>query len=436
MTPKKIFSIAHMESAANASHADTFYHLVKNSSQQFKDEIHDVYFGKNFVYEYEGKRKIYGNPMGVEATDAQVDALFRLQEECGIEISLTVNSIETPSEFFQDQKLLEQFAAFVKSYYDRGLRSCTIGSPHIMRCGILQANCPEMRWKNTVNHRVANAQQVLDYVFCGYDTVVLDRSLCRNFNELKAIRRAVDYYNRTYKPAKKVLLSLLAVEGCLYSCPFKKEHDAMGETISGMYFKSYKQLSSDLWCGNLTEDTWSSKLTCDNWRFNGLYGVLPRNGIDLIIADKDTYNEVTRWVDILKFSGRFIAYDFQPGEIGDRKACWKFTSRLIAKDFSTMDETVYADNITEAINDNLLPLSLWRFTFGEPEKEEYSYKAKLKMLREMPNFWRTDKGRRLVKILRNCRSQCWECHECEKTMGLPSFDSALQLRSQIVAPES
>lgn len=415
MVPNKIFSIAHYEGPDNALHDDTFYQLIKNSSLGFKDEIHDVYFGKNFRYKFHGLDKIYGNPMGVEATDAQVDNLFKIQNEFGIEISLTINSIETPQELFLDKKVTEEFITFLKSFYDRGLRSCTIGSPHIMRSRVLHENFPEMRWKNTVNHRVADSQQVLDYIFCGYDTILLDRSLNRNLNELKEIRKAVDYYNKKYKPSKKVLISLLILEGCLYSCPFKKEHDSMGEYISGQYFNT------------------TSKLTCDNWRFKDPYDKLPRNSIDLIVSDKESFNEMAKLTDIFKSSGRFKSFKFQPGDIRNKKACWFFNSRpknRFADIQVPVDEFIYSDNLTDAINDNIMPLHLWNFGWVDPNMVGLDYKHKIEILNAMPNFWKTVKGKELTEILKNCRSQCWKCHECEKTYKTPYFDSALQLRSR------
>ena len=35
---------------------------------------------------------------------------------------------------------------------------------------------------------------------------------------------------------------------------------------------------------------------------------------------------------------------------------------------------------------------------------------------------------KLEKLLKNCRNQCWDCHECERTFGFQDVDSALQLR--------
>ncbi len=83
--PKRL-SIAHFEGKSNELHHDSYYQLFRNATQGFRDEIHDIYFGKSFHYKCDGKKKVFGNAMGVEATDAQVDNLFRIQRELGIEI--------------------------------------------------------------------------------------------------------------------------------------------------------------------------------------------------------------------------------------------------------------------------------------------------------------------------------------------------------------
>jgi hypothetical protein len=411
----KFISIPHFENVKNIGHDDTYYQLIKNSSQEFKDEIHDIYFGKIFRYRHDGRDKRYCNPMGVEATDAQVDSLFKIQNEFGIEISLTLNSIETPHELFSDKAIFEEFSAFIKSFYERGLRSCTLASPHLIKSGLLHKRFPEMRWKNTVNHRVADAQQVMNYIFCGYDTILLDRSISRNLNELKKIRKAVDYYNQKYKPAKKIITSLLIREGCLYSCPFKKEHDSIGEHISSHYFNTL------------------SKITCDNWRFTEPFGKLPRNAIDLVAADQATYNEFAKYNDIFKYSGRFSVFPFQPGDTQHKKACWNFEHhKKFTFDYAPCapDETVYANSFSEVVHDNIMPLQWWGFGWVDAGLFINDYKNKREALQTMPNLWKSDKGKKLEKRLKNCRSQCWDCHECEKAFGTPHFDSALQLHPQ------
>jgi hypothetical protein len=409
---RKFISIPHYENISNAMHDDSYYHLIKNSSQEFKNEIHDIYFGKIFSYKYGELSKRYSNPMGVEATEAQVENLFRIQNEFGIEISLTINSIETPQELLREVSVAEEFKNFIRSFYDRGLRSCTIASPHIIRSGVLHEEFPEMRWKNTVNHRVTDAQQVMNYIFCGYDTILLDRSLSRNLNELKRIRRAVDYYNKKYKPAKKILTSLLVQEGCLCACPFKKEHDALGEFISGQYFNTI------------------SKLTCDNWRFSEPFGALPRNALDFVAVDRKTFNEFAELTDILKHSGRFACFNFDPVDSQYKKAVWRFNYKKKYKfknpSYSNND-LVYSNSFSDIIDNNLMPLHLWNISFIDLRSTPNDFKDKLHLLRSVENFWMTDAGRRLEKRMKNCRSQCWDCHECEKTFGVEYFDSALQL---------
>ena len=78
------FSIPHWD---NYSDDDIFYRLFKNSAQEYKDEIRDIYFGGEFHYEYKGEKKKYGDVMGVMPSPAQLDNLFEIQDEFGTEIS-------------------------------------------------------------------------------------------------------------------------------------------------------------------------------------------------------------------------------------------------------------------------------------------------------------------------------------------------------------
>jgi len=71
--------------------------------------------------------------MGVEASDEQVDSLFRIQEELGIEISLTINQLNIPVEIFysKNDRVPGAFLNWLQAFYDRGLRSCTLANNHI-----------------------------------------------------------------------------------------------------------------------------------------------------------------------------------------------------------------------------------------------------------------------------------------------------------------
>jgi hypothetical protein len=401
----KRFSIAHFD-RFHGEHEEFFYTIMKNSSPSFLDNIHDVYFGKYFHYKYEGQDKKCGNPMGVEATDSQVDYLFKFQEETGVEISLTFNTVEVPHEVVFNHDIRSQFVEWIGSYYDRGLRSCTISSEHIMRTGELQARCPDMRWKSTVNQICADAQQLIDYAYLGYNTVLLDRSLNRNIKELRRVREAQNYLN-SKNPKKKLLTSLLIAESCIYRCPFKKEHDSVGEHISTDYFKGPADLS------------------CNGWRGLPEFAQLPRSGIDLV-ANSEMFEKFAGLVDIFKYSGRLTVPMVDPKEAQYFKAAWfyKGDSRF-KQTIKFANETVYTDDFTNIITDKLDPVHDWVPGFIDTRNVKNDYKTTWKGYN---GIWSTEEGKRLEKLLASCRNQCWDCHECERTFGFQDVDSALQLR--------
>ena len=400
------FSIAHYD-RFHDDYSSAYYNMFKNADPDFLNNIHDIYFGKYFYYEVNGEQRRCGNPMGVEASDEQIDYLFKIQEEFGVEISLTFNTIEVPHEVIFNQQIRQQFINWVGSYYDRGLRSCTISSTHIMRTGELQSRCPDMRWKSTVNQIVADSQHFMDYAYLGYNTILLDRSLNRNIKELKRIKKAQDYLN-SKNPRKKLLTSLLIAESCIYGCPFKKEHDSVGEVISTEYFSG------------------PANLTCNGWRQSTGFASLPRSGIDLIASSSSTMNQFMDLVDIFKFSGRLTLPKNNTDTIPNMKAVWYYNSGARFKqNVSEVGETVYADRYEDIINNNLQPIHSWIPGWIDTRVTKEDYKT---TYQNYTGIWTTKKGQRLEKILSSCRNQCWDCHECEKTFGTEFIDSALQLR--------
>jgi hypothetical protein len=400
------FSIGHYD-RFHGVYAPMFYNLMRNASPKFLENIHDIYFGKYFCYEYNGQSKRCGNPMGVEASDEQVDYLFKLQEETGVEISLTFNTVEVPHEVAFDPTITQQFVEWIGSYYDRGLRSCTMSSEHIMRSGWLQERCPEMRWKSTVNQIVSDAQQFVDYAYLGYNTILLDRSLNRNIKELKKIRKAQNYLN-SLNPKKKLLTSLLVSEGCIYHCPFKKEHDSVGEVISTEYFSG------------------PAHLTCHGWRGKPEFAELPRSGINIISNNSDTFLKFADLVDIFKFSGRLTKPMQKPEDAQYIRAVWYYDNRTkFGQRVSYKDETVYADSFEEIIENNLAPIHDWIPGWIDIRHTENNWE---KSYKTYTGIWSTENGNRLEKILTSCKNQCWDCHECERTFGMQDIDSALQLR--------
>ena len=407
MNFKKRFSVAHYD-RFHGNYASTVYHMLKNAEPEYRENIHDLYFGKYFHYEYNGVKKRCGNPMGVEASDEQVDYLFKIQQELGIEISLTFNTVEVPHEVAFDPKITEQFVEWIGSYYDRGLRSCTISSEHIMRTGWLQQRCPDMRWKSTVNQIVADAQQLIDYAYLGYNTILLDRSLNRNLKELKRIRRAQDHLN-SKNPKKKLLTSLLIAEACIYRCPFKKEHDSVGEEIGTKYFSSYADLS------------------CNGWRSLEEFAKLPRSGVNIVSNEAATIQQFFNLVDIFKYSGRLTSPMVRPEDIPYMKAVWYYDKQesKFKQTISTPEDTVFAHDFADIMKNNLSPIHSWTPGWVDSRWTKKDYNT---TYRPYTGIWSTSSGKKLEKLLLNCRNQCWDCHACERTFGMQDVDSALQIR--------
>lgn len=405
MNFKKRFSIAHYDRFRD-NYADTYYHILKNADQSFLDNIYDVYFGKYFYYEYNGVQKRCGNPMGVEATDEQIDYLFKIQDELGVTISLTFNTVEVPHEVAFDPVITEQFVEWIGGYYDRGLRSCTMSSEHILRRGWLQQRCPDMRWKSTVNQIVADAQQFIDMAYLGYNTINLDRSLNRNLRELKRIKRAQDHLN-SMNPQKQVETILLVAEACIYHCPFKKEHDSVGEVIGTDYFRGPADLS------------------CNGWRQHPQFAELPRSGINIVAAQSETFEEFGNLVDVFKFSGRLTVPMFNADDAKYMKAVWYYDgNNKFKQSVSFVGKTIYASEFQEIVDNNLGPIHDWIPGWIDTRVTKEDWRT---TWRGYDGIWNTDGGKRLEKILRTCRNQCWDCHECERTFGMQDIDSALQL---------
>lgn len=406
MNFEKRFSIGHYD-RFHGENASIFYDMMKNADPTYLANIHDVYFGKYFYYEWNSQQKRCGNPMGVEASDEQIDYLFKLQEETGVEISLTFNTVEVPHEVVWNEGIRNQFVEWVGGYYDRGLRSCTMSSEHLMRMGILQQRCPDMRWKSTVNQICADAQQFIDMAYLGYNSINLDRSLNRNLRELKKIKRAQDYLN-SLGPAKPLKTILLVAEACIYHCPFKKEHDSVGEVISTDYFRG------------------PSEMTCSGWRQHDQFSELPRAGINLVANEVSTFNEFANLVDVFKYSGRLTTVPFRAEDSKHMKAVWYLKNdSKFKQSISLVGKTVYANSFEEIHQNNLAPIHDWIPGWIDTRYTKEDWRSTYK---SYTGIWSTDSGKRLEKILRTCRNQCWDCHECERTFGMQDIDSALQLR--------
>jgi hypothetical protein len=406
----KKFSIAHWDRIKDEN---TFYECIKNSSQQWKNEIYDIYFGVTFenADSLTGQGGIvltaargpddvtYGNTMGVNASEAQYKNLLKIQEKYNIPISLTLNEMNRPFKLLKE-KNIKEFIAFIKKYYDDGVRSCTISHTHLMRTGALQSAFPDMDWKNTVNHQVMSTQSVIDYAKLGYTTIQLDRNFNRNLTELKRVKLEADRLN--------VKTCLLIKESCMPECPFKKEHDC---------WQSGKELKS-------TGKTYWELInfTCNRWRITGRgLGVSsPRTGTDVIIHGKEDWNDFAGLVDIFKFSGRLDPL------VQTIKIDPIFFRGIEMEKEGAANELFKVDDFKTIYENNLMPFHQWFMT--DCIIKNYPVITDINKIKEgiKNHFWNKEQAVLLSKVLKNCKNQCYKCHKCDDLFETKKVDSILE----------
>lgn len=420
------FSIAHPDKHCIGS---MFYDAFARADEKFRSEVADVYFGSNFEYEFKGEKKVYSNSMGVgvDVDSEEFEWLMKAQKDFGVSVSLTINPTYHPWEMMFHKETIDSFIEWLKKFYDAGVRVCTISNITLMRTRVLQNHFPEMKWKNTVNHKVKTAQEFLDFAKLGYDHIQVDRSLNRNLDELKNIRKIADRLD------KKVYM--LVHEDCMPECPMFSEHT---QTLS-------------------TARPYDVKDACGRWTFRNVR--VPRINLDAYWMYSKTFDLYEPLVDVFKYSGRFASIsknskfewffgdrsDFPPEDanldirrpnfevihnngngsylswflpmpenpIGQRAE--PLTDDLKIELHSDLIDEETVQNINKLI-DNLIPV----VEIDEPEE-----------IHDIPlTVWDSKQGRALEKKLTNCRSQCYDCHLCEITFGIEPFDSVIDITEE------
>jgi hypothetical protein len=108
------------------------------------------------------------------------------------------------------------------------------------------------------------------------------------------------------------------------------------------------------------------------------------------------------------------------------KAAWFYGPKSKFKQAVTfVNETVHANDFAEIYENNLAPLHDWIPGWVDTRHVKHDWRKNYKPYN---GVWSTDQGKKLEKLLLNCRSQCWDCHECERVFGFQDIDSALQIR--------
>ncbi|MEY4591711.1 MAG: hypothetical protein RIR18_606 [Pseudomonadota bacterium] len=418
------FSIGHWD-FFSAGDEHGFSHFFENASPRFKEEIDDIYFGRVFHYSHNGQNHRYGEVMGREANNEQVSRLIKIQERYGVAASLTLNQSDPPPEILGTKAIREAFLAFVRTFYDAGIRRCTLSNVHLMASGILQETFPEMQWKNTVNHLVRSAQEVVDYAALGYHTILVDRSLNRNTDELVRIKKVAERLG--------VKISLLVTESCMPACPFKLEHD--------LYQAEFQNGRAPITNKAMTENYWSAfgDLSCNRWRKcpplstreQNPVEKMPRIGTGIVAATKETLDLYLDNTDIFKFSGRMTRVKSKVDVENDRFV-WRST--LQDEKFTEKKGTqaqVY-ECFADIYEDDAAPFHLWVPDACSPDGLFRKSPENLRWLdyeaQRQQTVWAGKKGRALDITLRTCQNQCYDCHACERGFGYKDFDTLLSIK--------
>lgn len=402
ITIHRRFSLAHPDRWQNVA---LFRTRLENASDQYRREISDIYFGARFNYQYHGVSRSFGEVMGAHASQDAYRSLLGIQDSLGIPICLTLNELNQPRELVEDRAVQGEFIRFVGKFYADGVRRCTISHIHLMYLGVLQEHFPDMHWKNTVNNQVRSAQEVIDYSALGFRTVVLDRCLNRDMDELTRIRDVAR--------GRGVSTCLLAHEGCMPSCPFKREHDSWQAKIAQRETTDYWQGIGAESCGRLRM---KRKALAPHERV-----VLPRSTTDLVWIDRADFDAYATVVDVFKFWGRLVS---EPESAEDeRAACWAFQPSATSS--QVRDTLQWAESFQHIYQSNLEPLSAWSPSGVVPAGADPArHKAVAPM--KSATRWLSEEGRTLARRLRTCRSQCYRCHACEEFYDIDPFDSLLE----------
>ena len=386
----KKFSIGHWERTKDP---DLFYRCFKNSSEQFKKETKDIFFGHKFI---SSTGIEYGSVMGVHSNEKQYRNLLDIQEKYGVAASLTLNDMTRPLKLLGQQELTE-FLNYLQKFYDDGIRSCIISHTHLMRMGVLQDRFPDMHWKNTVNHVIRTTQEFYNYVALGYKTIQLDRDFNRNLPELK----------RCYKEAQKIGVEtcLLIYESCMPECPFKTEHDIWQGDILPKMGQSY-------W------DTLSN--TCVRWRSHPALNRIepsvanPRTGTDVVMHDKDDWKDFAMNCDYFKLSGRLVNMKDEQHEVMGRGTEWN-------------GKAYFVDSFKTIYDNNLAPISPWLKGISVFKKNAQPISDIEQIKKDFTDhFWNQKEAITLQKVLKACKNQCYKCHKCDDLFGERHVQSILE----------
>lgn len=316
------------------------YDFIKSLPESKRFSISDMYFSDG---KYKSNRKI-------SFADSNWAELKRIKNEFGIEIHYVINPAVYTSDVYMKDGDKELIDILWEAYND-GATMLTFNNIFLLRMESFRNQLPPLRIKASVNNKIKTLEDVqFWYNHVNIKEYILDRSLNRNFDELLRI------YEWTSKQGD-VVLSLLANEGCLPSCPMKQHCDNLISTYPDFQPNEVNYLT-----------TLHSHTLCTKH-----YSQNPADVLKSPWLSPVTINQYDPYIDTVKIVGRMVPIELMSKII--RTYLFNTSSMELFDYFSTAAPSVY-----KSINFSML------------EEKGFSQKVK------------------------NCKNTCATCNFCDKVL--------------------
>ena len=176
------------------------------------DSINDIYFSDN----------IFGSARAVAFDSKHLAELYSIRDAYGIKLHYLINGNYYSNEFYKDTS---HVVDHIKSL---DVDMLTLNNTYLMRDAIFmeelrkvgRKGATELEVKNSVNNIVKDVKDVKFMVeTLGIKSIIVDRALNRNIDELTKIRTYCDKHGAT--------ITMLVNEGCIIDCKWKNFDDMM-----------------------------------------------------------------------------------------------------------------------------------------------------------------------------------------------------------------
>ena len=181
----------------------------------FEEHIGSVYFSLPSVIAGAGRTLV--------TSGEYVPALVEKLAELGIESVALLNQAYTGLDGYTDAYLsrLIDYLKFINP------DMLCVNNNYLVNLGIFERYYPQLKLEASINQQIRTRDKVDMLVkYLGYKSLVLDRYLNK---DMDALNDLTTYCKETYPD---VTLKVVANEGCLLECPFKKDHDNLISNMS------------------------------------------------------------------------------------------------------------------------------------------------------------------------------------------------------------